>query len=164
MEQTWPELRMYMHLPTNTQIIRRRKKADQPEIRFAIKQDRNHLTTKSLCVCDAEHPKCPGRRPVKCGRKVGPCRFLLGLEQCVHICSAGATTPRKGDYWSTSWSRVHARAASASFVSRRISWKAHRAKRIGLSPCHYINPHADQALTKMDSALKIQGQADKQLG
>ena len=62
MEQAWPELRMYMHLPTNTQIIRRRKKADQPEIRFAIKQHRIHLTAKSLyCVCDAEHLKCPGR-------------------------------------------------------------------------------------------------------
>lgn len=61
-----------------------------------------------------------------------------------------------------SWFRIA--SMQRRFVSRRISWKAHRAKRIGLNPRHYSNPHADQALTKMDSShWRYKGKLTKQL-
>jgi len=86
MEQAWPELRMYMHLPTNTQIIRRRKKEDQPEIRFAIKQDRNHLTTKSLCVCVMQSiPNVPAGGRSNAAERLGPAGSSLDLSSaCIY--------------------------------------------------------------------------------
>lgn len=52
-----------MHLVTNTQISHGPKKADRPEIRFEIKQQRNHSTTQP--VCDADHPS---QMPVLAGQ------------------------------------------------------------------------------------------------
>lgn len=122
----------YMHLVTNTQISHGPKKADRPEIRFAIKQHRNHLLDNNSlqCVMQIIPPKCLPR-PVKCGKKVGPCRFLLGLEQCVQICSLHCrcrsyTTPRKGD--STSCVRIHGCKGCPSF---NLSVEESHGKHIG---------------------------------
>ena len=140
MQQVWPELCMYMHLiytykHPNKSII---KKADHPKIRFTIKQHRNHLTTTG-CVMQSI-PNVPGRSNAS-AKKLGPAGSSLDLSSaCIYALCSQCNT--------------HLGFASMQrrFVSRRISWKAHRAKRIGLNPRHYSNPHADQALTKMDSS------------
>lgn len=87
MHAAWPELWMYVHASmgrtyTNTQINKSiTKKADQPKIRFTIKQHRNHLTTAG-CVMQSI-PNVPGRS--NAAKKFGPACSSLDLSSaCIY--------------------------------------------------------------------------------
>jgi hypothetical protein len=125
MQQVWPELCICtcIYILTNWHPNKSMtKKADHQNIRFTIKQ-----SWQQQILCDAEHPKCP--RPAgqihqqkSWGLLVPPWTWAVRVH--AYICSL----KRRFNIACISWFRIHAKA----FASRRISCKAHRAKRIGL--------------------------------
>jgi hypothetical protein len=78
-------------------------------------------------------PKCSGQ----IREKLDPVGSCLDLSTACIVCSACLATllPEKGDATYILISHAHGKVPS-SFVSRRISWKAHRAKRIRLNSRH----------------------------
>lgn len=152
-------VRTYMHLiytykHPNKSIT---KKADRPKRSGSRLNNTEKITWQQRQVVyvtqrASKHiPNVSPRPPVKhasAARKAGACWFLLGFEQCVHICSLISACKLRAT------STPSTCPCKGALVSRRIWRKARRAERIGLSSPHYSNPHADQALTKMDSSRR----------